>query len=71
MWWRKALGPIYTEYELEDWFAPSVVVLTCDDVPEELAARLDKWIDETLAVWTTLQRDESVMLSTELGRGEG
>ena len=71
MWWKKAVPPIYTEHELEEWFAPPVVVFTCNDAPEELAALLDKWVDETLSIWTACQREEAVMLLTELGRGEG
>ena len=73
MFLPKEIGPIYTEYELEDWFAPLSVTLSigAEDFPKEVAAIFEKACDDMLAMWATYQYEESVMLSTELGRGEG
>jgi len=73
MFLPREIGPIYTQYELEDWFAPLTVTLSigAEDFPKEVADLFDKWIDKALAMWAAFQYEEAVMLSIELGRGEG
>ena len=69
MFLPKEIGPIYTEYELEDWFAPRKIDFSVmfDLVPDAWHKRGD----DLCAAFLHYQREESVMLLTELGRGEG